>query len=514
MNPARLPALAALLFATAAFAADPTAPPAAAAPAAPAAAPAKPAPKPAPAKAKAKPAEPAAPGTAQKISHGRFKDVTIYQPKGTPKSFVMFLSGDGGWNLGVVDMAQALVDEGAMVAGINTPKLLAEMEKDGADCVYPDGDLENLSHFIQAYYKLPTYLAPILVGYSSGATLAYASLVQAPENTFAGALTLGFCPDLNLHKPLCKGEGIEFTKRSDGTGVDFLAAKKLGDDWITLHGSEDQVCNVPATKAFVAKVPHAEFVELPKVGHGFSVPANWMTQYKEAFRKLTAVPAPKTVPPPPASLTGLPIVEVPAKDGAPQSDVFALIISGDGGWAGIDKEVAAALSVKGIPVIGLDSLRYFWTPRVPDGLATDIDRISRYYLKSLNKKRVLLIGYSQGADVLPFALTRLPPATRAQVAESVLIGLSDDALFEFHLSSWVGAADEGLPTRPEIDKLKGVVGSMPVLCIYGEDDGEALCPKLDPAHLKIVKLKGGHHFGGDYARVAQEILNAVPAAAP
>ncbi|GAC1627614.1 MAG: virulence factor family protein [Nevskia sp.] len=460
--------------------------------------------------AKAEGAAPAVPGKDETLSHGRFRDVTIYRPEGTPKSFVMFLSGDGGWNLGVVSMAKTLVAKGALVAGINTPKLLAEMEKDGADCVYPDGDLENLSHFIQAYYKLPTYLAPLIVGYSSGATLAYASLVQAPEDTFAGALTLGFCPDLNLHKPLCKGSGIEFAKRSDGTGVDFLAAKKLGDPWITLHGAIDQVCDVPATRAFVAKVPKAEFVELPKVGHGFSVPTNWEAQYEAAFAKLTSVTSPKTVPPPPASLSGLPVIEIPAKAGAPTSDVFALLISGDGGWAGIDKEVAASLSAKGIPVVGIDSLRYFWTPRTPEVLAADVEKILRYYLSAWKKSRALFIGYSQGADVLPFALSRLSPATRAQVAEAAVMGLSDDALFEFHLASWVGAADEGLPTRPEIARLKNVIGGMPLLCIYGEDDGEALCPKLDAAQVRIVKLKGGHHFGGDYDRVAQEIINGIP----
>ncbi len=448
----------------------------------------------------------------QTLSHGRFKDVTVYQPAGTPKSFVIFLSGDGGWNLGVVNMAKALVVKGAMVAGINTPRLLAEMEKDDGDCVYPDGDLENLSHFIQAYYQLPSYLPPLLVGYSSGATLAYASLVQAPEDSFAGALTLAFCPDLNLHKPLCKGNGIEFDKRSDGTGVDFLPAKKLAENWVTLHGAIDQVCAAPATRGFVRKVPKSEFIELPKVGHGFSTPANWTPQFEAAYAKLSSVQAPHTVPPPPAGLAGLPIIVVPAQAGAPESDLFALLISGDGGWAGIDKEVAAALSEKGVTVIGVDSLRYFWTARTPDGLAADTDRILRYYLSALKKKRALLIGYSQGADVLPFALSRLPPTTRAQVALSAMIGLSDDALFEFHLASWVGAADEGLPTLPEIRKLHGVVGAMPVLCIFGEDDGDAVCPKLAGADVRNVKLKGGHHFGGDYDRVAQEMLSAVPAA--
>ena len=54
--------------------------------------------------------------------------------------------------------------------------------------------------------------------------------------------------------------------------------------------------------------------------------------------------------------------------------------------------------------MGLDSLRYFWSPRTPDGLAADTNRMILYYLTHWAKKRVLLIGYSQGADVLPFAV--------------------------------------------------------------------------------------------------------------
>ena len=53
------------------------------------------------------------------LSHGRFSSVTLYRPAGPVTSVVLFLSGDGGWNLGVVDMAEALKDQGALVAGID-----------------------------------------------------------------------------------------------------------------------------------------------------------------------------------------------------------------------------------------------------------------------------------------------------------------------------------------------------------------------------------------------------------
>jgi type IV secretory pathway VirJ component len=216
-------------------------------------------------------------------------------------------------------------------------------------------------------------------------------------------------------------------------------------------------------------------------------------------------------------LSDLPIVEIPAHPAAPLTapgaaatpgaappDVFAIIMSGDGGWAGLDQDVAAALSARGIPVVGLDSLRYYWTARTPDGLAADTDRIIRYYLAHFAKQRVLLIGYSQGADVLPFAVNRLPDATRSRVALAAVMGMSEHALFEFHLSGWISDDNSGPATLPEIQRIAGV----PVLCIYGEDESDSLCPKLDPTRFNIVKLKGGHHFDGDYAGLARHILAA------
>jgi len=115
---------------------------------------------------------------------------------------------------------------------------------------------------------------------------------------------------------------------------------------------------------------------------------------------------------------------------------------------------------------------------------------------------VVLIGYSQGADVLPFAVNRLPAATRRTVALAVLMGMSEHALFEFHVSSWISNDTTGPLTLPEVNRIVGV----PVLCIYGDGDRDSLCPKLDPAKIRVVKLPGGHHFNGDYAGLARVIL--------
>jgi type IV secretory pathway VirJ component len=428
------------------------------------------------------------------LSHGRFKELSVYRPPAQTTSFVLFLSGDEGWSPRAEGLAEKLAQQGAMVVGIDLPRFKAVLEADGGDCVFPDGDLENLSHFVQAYFHNSSYLAPLIVGLDAGGSLAYAVLAQAPQDTFAGALSMGFCPHLKLDKPLCKGSGLELTHGARGSGLSLLPITSLNNPWVVLQDSKNLECPVATTQDFVARVHGAALAVLPSLSE---------RPFNAAFAKLAAANLNRVVAPP-AALGDLPVVEVPAQPNAPPSDSFAIIMSGDGGWAGIDQNIAAALSAKGIPVVGWDSLRYYWTARTPDGLAADTDRMVRYYLAHFGKKRVLLIGYSQGADVLPFAVNRLPAATKAYVSSMAILGMSEHALFEFHVSSWISDDNAGPETLPEVNRISGI----PVLCIYGEDEHDSLCPKLDASKFKVVKVKGGHHFDGNYAALADDILSA------
>ena len=441
---------------------------------------------------------------AQTLAHGRFKHVEIYRPPGEVRHFALFLSGDGGWNSKLALISSALAADGTLVAGVDTAELFADLEKDGGSCVSPDGDLENLSHYVQAYYKVPTYYTPILIGHSAGATLAYASLAQAPAGIFAGALTLSFCVELDLRKPLCQAQGLKFTPRNDGGGSKLLPPPQLHAPWFALHGSDDKVCPAAEARDFVAHIPGARFIELPHVAHNYAGTRDWLPQLKAALAQLVTAQVQEHVPTPPATLADLPVVEVEAAPGTPVSDSFAVLISGDGGWAGIDKEVAGLLAERGVPTAGVDSLRYFWTARTPQGLAQDIDRVVRYYAFHWKKKHALLVGYSQGADVLPFVVNRLSPATRALVRLTTLIGVGGTASFEFHVSNWIGSGDDGMPVRPEIEKLS----SVDTLCVYGDDDADTICPKVSPQHARVIELPGGHHFGGNYLPLAQLILGA------
>jgi type IV secretory pathway VirJ component len=433
---------------------------------------------------------------------GRFGTVTVYIPEGAPRSVAIFISGDGGWKLGVTRMAQALQKEGAVVIGIDIRRYLASLrtaaQKPDASCQSLAGDFETLSHRIQKDIGVSEYHIPALVGYSSGATVVYAVLAQSPPGTFAGALSLGFCADQDFGgAKLCTGAGLHYSPGRKGEVV-LEPAKELRQQWIALQGQKDQVCSAQEVDEFATRSATSEVVRLPTVGHGFSVERNWMPQFLESYGKLIA-PLEARIAARPPEINDLPVNEVPANG---TGDTFALILTGDGGWAGLDQDLAAKLAADGVPTVGLNSLKYFWAERTPEAAATDVSRVIRHYLAEWNKKRVLLVGYSFGADVMPFIVNRLPPQLRSVVASVSLLGLSANASFEIRVADWIGADSQGPATQPELTAL----GNVPVLCLYGEGDRETICPTASAGRIARVALGKGHHFSGEYAELADRIL--------
>jgi type IV secretory pathway VirJ component len=448
------------------------------------------------------------------FSFAPFGLVRVYAPAGPPAQVALFVSGDGGWNLGVIPMAERLRAEGALVAGIDIRSYIAGLERIGA-CAYPAGSLEELSRAVQLRHHLSEYHAPLLVGYSSGATLVYGAAAQAPPEAFRGVISLGFCSDIPLKKPLCHGRGLVSRPLPKGPGRDLDPFPNLGVPWVVLEGEIDQVCAPADTARFVAQVASGRLVSLPKVGHGFSVTPRWEPQYLEAYRQLTTETRPPSgdgAPARPAQaedgLDGLGLVEVPAT--APSRGIVAVLLSGDGGWAEIDKKVAAGLAAEGVSVVGWSSLKYYWTPRTPEAAARDLGRIIDHYQRVWAPPggappRLLLVGYSFGADVLPFLATRLPAALRSRVARVALLGLSPEASFEFHVTDWLGLDTGHHATVPEVERL----GSLPVLCLRGDDESDSACQAVRSPGLRVLTLPGGHHFGGDYGRIARLILDGL-----
>jgi hypothetical protein len=60
----------------------------------------------------------------------------------------------------------------------------------------------------------------------------------------------------------------------------------------------------------------------------------------------------------------------------------------------------------------VDSLRYFWSEKAPDVMAHDLDEIIERYTADWHAAKVVVVGYSFGAGVVPFAVNASPQTKR------------------------------------------------------------------------------------------------------
>ncbi|WP_343073511.1 AcvB/VirJ family lysyl-phosphatidylglycerol hydrolase, partial [Pyxidicoccus fallax] len=395
-------------------------------------------------------ASPAA--STETASFGRLGTVVVTKPQGPPASVALLLTeGPPGSGRGA-RLASALSGRGALVLAVDASAYLRVLEREKR-CAYPAGDLELLSQGYQQHAGLPEYLPPTLVGEGVGAALADATLAQAPVGTFTGAV------------------GMEPRPR------------------------QVRFCAGPGRKPVDAK----------EGGHEALVPVGSVAQLLTAYDAASVRSAP-------APLSGdavkdLPLVEVPAKEGG--GDTLAFLVTGDGGMAALDKALTKTLSDAGIPTVVLDSLRYFWKRRTPEETASDVARALRHYLPAWGRQRVLLVGYSRGADLVPAIASRLPPELRERLRLVVLLAPGQQAEFEVHVTDLFGIGKHpSLPVLPDVEAL----GATPLLCVYGtREASESLCPRLPPLEGRhVVARKGGHHFDGDFDALSRLVLESLP----
>lgn len=183
---------------------------------------------------------------------------------------------------------------------------------------------------------------------------------------------------------------------------------------------------------------------------------------------------------------------------------LAVLLSGDGPAAGLANRLADDLRAAGVPAVVWHSASYYWTPRTPEEAARDLDLVIRHYGSLWNRDRVVLVGYSMGADVAPFLLNRLPTGTRERVRAVALLAMAHDAVFEFHVQQWwTSPSAPTFAVRPELEKVRGTR----VLCIHGRGDEKGACPEAATSGATVVELQGGHHFRGDYPRLSRLVVD-------
>ena len=212
-----------------------------------------------------------------------------------------------------------------------------------------------------------------------------------------------------------------------------------------------------------------------------------------------AHPSPRTAESP------FPVVEAPADSG---HDV-ALMLTGDGGWARGDRALAQTLARGGVAVVAMDTRAYLRAAhRTPDSAARDAAEILERYAALWHRDRLLLVGYSRGADLAPFIVSRFPAELRGRLALVALVGFTDHASFDFHWQDLVHDTRRStdLPTRPELDRIRDTR----VVCVYGSDEKDSLCPSLDGSSVRVGRIPGGHVLDSSTGAAAGVlVLNAL-----
>lgn len=423
--------------------------------------------------------------------------VTAYVPAAPPAEVVLFLSGDAGWTSTVAAIATRLSAQGALVVGIDVRAFRRALDA-SKTCAYPTGNIELISRVVQQRLQLTAYKRPIVAGYAAGAAMVFAVVAAAPNDTLAGGLSFAFSPTLALRAPICQMRGLH-AKRAHG-GYLLAPYPESSIPWMVLQGQRDPA--LAATAQFVQSTGAARLFPLAEVDSSVPASAGWEPALLEAYHALAAANATHDVPrTTSAAVADLALVEVPAAR-ADRADTMAIVLSGDGGWAELDQALARGFAARGIAVVGWSSLDYYWTPRTAEEASAALARIIDHYTATWRRPRVVVVGYSFGADVAPFLVNRLPADARRHIATLGLLAPSERASFEFHVAGWLGVTTGvTFATRPEVARL--VVAT---ICVSPEDDPAPACTCGNP-RVRAVTAPAGHHFGGEYERLVQLLVD-------
>ncbi|MEO8960855.1 MAG: AcvB/VirJ family lysyl-phosphatidylglycerol hydrolase [Ginsengibacter sp.] len=190
-------------------------------------------------------------------------------------------------------------------------------------------------------------------------------------------------------------------------------------------------------------------------------------------------------------IADLPVTLIPAKKQG--GETMVLFLTGDGGWNTFSQKLADQYASSGIPVVALNSLKYFWKKRTPEGTTQAVSDLLYKYSKEWGKKNILLCGYSFGADVMPFIYTRLPVDMKEKVSRIQLLSPSAYTDFEVHISYLF--ISKKINVASEVQKI-----TKPIICYYGDSEEKPL-QNITMPNFKMIILNGNHHYEDSFAEI-------------
>lgn len=426
--------------------------------------------------------QPAGGGDSTTVTAGLLEAIPILLPRQSPpKAMVIYLSDRSGWEASDDAAVSALRADGDAVLKVDFAHYADKLDKRDGSCADVVGDIVDAAQMAQRQLGIQTYLPPIVVGTGDAATFAYAALTAAPPNTLGGAVAAGFANRLSLRLPICSA--AKASRTQDGKALQYGFEKDIPGSVSLLVSPELQ-----STFEKIA-APRSDDVDVIAID-----PATLPQQITTEVHDLASVARP---------FGDLPAVDLPAST-TPRA--LVILISGDGGWRDLDKTMGEWLATQGVHVVGLDALHYFWSKRTPQDLARDMAFLVDA-ADSTDALPIMLIGYSFGADTIPFAFPLLPKAVQDRTRVFGLLAPGKSTSFQITISGWLGIDDTGYSVVPAIAALP----PDRVVCVYGKEDEDSACADTSLRGTTVVKTSGGHHFDGNYTGLAKRFLSRLGA---
>ncbi len=417
----------------------------------------------------------------------------LFLPASKARDVLLMFSGVAGVEAQDRQAAERLRSQGYALALVDSAALVRWAKEDRAACLELAAVGQWLSQTMQQRLGLEDFRPAVVLGRGAGAWVVHSLLAQAPEGVFQAGLSVNFMPGNPTARPLC--------------GVATVAADRHVAPDTVLHGAwalaATQALNFDAVR-YARQAAAAGDQTEPWVKQGKDY-----AELASAFMLWVNAPRARLSR---STLSAMPVVElVPqakARDPALEN-ISVVFFSGDGGWRDIDQQVGRALAEDGLHVLGIDALRYFWRKRTPQGVAADLATLLAQHAPAQPSPppRLVLIGYSFGANILPLVYAESPPAVRERVMLSVLLSPELRTDFEIHMAGWLGAqaGEHATPILPAVLKMPAAQ----VVCVQGMEEGDdSLCSQaaLAQAGITLVRLPGGHHYDEDYVALAGRIV--------
>lgn len=176
-------------------------------------------------------------------------------------------------------------------------------------------------------------------------------------------------------------------------------------------------------------------------------------------------------------------------------------LSGDAGFNTFSKGLGTHLHALGYDVFALNTKSYFWNKKTPEQTSEDIENFINQQLKGRENQHVILLGFSFGADVTPFAYNRFSDDLKKKVQRVFIIGPSKSNDFKIHLEEYFGMEPKGsLQVIPEINNM----GNVPVTVILSDFEFSHFPYKeiTLKGNYQMKHIPGNHHYGNNTQMLA------------